>query len=79
MTQRVVIVGATGQIGQPLCAGLIRAGHAVVVFSRDPDRARQLVPPDRATALGYEFSYPGLDEALHDLLGQPVSTAGAGR
>jgi uncharacterized protein len=56
MTQRVVVVGATGQIGRPLCAELIRAGHAVVVFSRDPDRARQLVPG----AVGYQAWDPTL-------------------
>jgi uncharacterized protein (TIGR01777 family) len=44
MTQRVVVVGATGRIGRPLCRELIRAGHTVVVFSRDPGRARRLVP-----------------------------------
>jgi uncharacterized protein len=44
MTQRVVVVGATGQIGRPLCAELMRAGHSVVVFSRDPSRAREVVP-----------------------------------
>jgi uncharacterized protein len=44
MTQRVVVVGATGHIGRPLCRELIGAGHAVVVFSRDPARARRLVP-----------------------------------
>jgi uncharacterized protein len=40
----MVVVGATGQIGRPLCSELARAGHAVSVFSRDPARARQLVP-----------------------------------
>ena len=44
MTKRVVVVGATGQIGRPLCGALVRAGHSVVVFSRDPAHARQLVP-----------------------------------
>jgi uncharacterized protein (TIGR01777 family) len=44
MTQRVVVVGATGQIGRPLCAELARTGYAVTVFSRDPARARGLVP-----------------------------------
>jgi uncharacterized protein YbjT (DUF2867 family) len=28
MTQRVVVVGAAGQIGRPLCRELMRAGHA---------------------------------------------------
>lgn len=41
---RVVVVGATGHIGRPLCRELTRAGHAVSVFSRDPGRARSLVP-----------------------------------
>lgn len=44
MSQRVVVVGATGQIGRPLCLDLIRAGQGVVVFSRDPARAGQAVP-----------------------------------
>ena len=34
MTQRVVIVGATGHIGRPLCRELLRAGNLVTVFSR---------------------------------------------
>jgi uncharacterized protein (TIGR01777 family) len=44
MTQRVAVVGATGRIGRPLCGALMRAGHSVVVFSRDPARARHVVP-----------------------------------
>ena len=42
--KRVVVVGATGHIGRPLCRELIQAGHVVSVFSRDPGRARHLVP-----------------------------------
>jgi hypothetical protein len=44
MAGRVVVLGATGQIGRPLCRVLAQAGYAVSVFSRDPGRARQLVP-----------------------------------
>jgi uncharacterized protein len=44
MAERVVVIGATGQIGRPLCRELVRTGHAVSVFSRDPARAWQLVP-----------------------------------
>ena len=44
MTPRVAVVGATGRIGRPLCRELMRAGHSVVVFSRDPSRARHAVP-----------------------------------
>ena len=44
MTQRVVVVGGTGHIGRPLCRELLRAGNLVTIFSRDPDRARYVVP-----------------------------------
>ncbi len=44
MTQRVVVVGATGQIVRPLCRELLRAGNLVTVFSRDPVRAQHVVP-----------------------------------
>lgn len=44
MTGRVVVVGATGHIGRPLCDTLIETGHDVIVFSRDPVRARDGVP-----------------------------------
>ena len=36
MAGRMVVVGATGHIGRPLSSELIRTGHAVSVFSRDP-------------------------------------------
>ena len=44
MAARVVVIGATGRIGRPLCRDLTGTGHAVSVFSRDPARARRLVP-----------------------------------
>jgi NAD dependent epimerase/dehydratase family enzyme len=43
MSERVVVVGATGTIGRPLCAELSRRGYRLVVFSRDTDRARHVV------------------------------------
>jgi uncharacterized protein len=44
MAGRVVVVGATGHIGRPLCRELTGTGRGVSVFSRDPARARRLVP-----------------------------------
>jgi uncharacterized protein (TIGR01777 family) len=43
-TKRVVVTGATGLIGQEVCAALITKGYEVVVFSRDPQSARTKVP-----------------------------------
>ncbi len=42
--KRVIVVGATGIIGRPLCRILQAAGYELVVFSRDPAAARRLVP-----------------------------------
>lgn len=42
--KRVVVTGATGMIGRALCKQLAAKGYAVVAFSRDPQKARQLVP-----------------------------------
>jgi uncharacterized protein (TIGR01777 family) len=42
--KRVVVTGATGLIGKPLCERLRERGYAVVVFSRDPAHARKAVP-----------------------------------
>ena len=41
---RVLITGATGEIGRPLSQRLIESGDELVVLSRDPDHARQVVP-----------------------------------
>jgi uncharacterized protein len=71
MVERVVVVGATGQIGRPLCREFIRSGHAVSVFSRDPARARQLVPG----AAGYLEWSPA--SALTAECGDSLAAAGA--
>jgi NAD dependent epimerase/dehydratase family enzyme len=35
------------------------------------------VTPAKLSALGYQFKFPALDAALHDVLGQPDNTAAA--
>ena len=42
--KRVVVVGATGTIGKALSKRLIGTGYELVVFSRNPDSAREIVP-----------------------------------
>lgn len=43
-SKRVVVTGATGLIGRQVCKRLAEKGYAVVVFSRNPEKARQSVP-----------------------------------
>lgn len=42
--KRVIVTGATGLIGKRLCARLTDKGYAVVVFSRNAERARNTLP-----------------------------------
>ncbi len=42
-TKRIVVTGATGLIGKKLCAELAAKGYEVVVFSRNPTKARKTV------------------------------------
>ncbi len=44
MSKRVVVTGATGMIGRPLCRKLLERGYELTVFSRDPEAARKKVP-----------------------------------
>jgi uncharacterized protein len=42
---QVVVTGATGFIGRPLCAELVGRGHSVTALSRDAERARATLGP----------------------------------
>jgi uncharacterized protein len=42
--RNVVVIGATGNIGRPLCAALASQSYQLTVFSRDPSHARSSVP-----------------------------------
>lgn len=42
--KRVVVAGATGTIGKALSKCLIESGYELVVISRNPDSAREIVP-----------------------------------
>ncbi len=41
---RVIITGGTGNLGRPLAARLVEAGHEVIVLSRDPEGKKRLLP-----------------------------------
>ena len=66
----VCILGGTGFVGSRLAARLLRAGHAVTVLSRDPERHKALlVMPGLALERCDVYAEPALAERLrgHDV------------
>ncbi|MGH9843548.1 MAG: TIGR01777 family oxidoreductase [Blastocatellia bacterium] len=74
---RVLITGATGLIGKPLCRRLAAEGHEIVTLSRQPQRVR-VEPGAKAFRWEPEEGAPGPEvwegvEAVIHLAGEPVA------
>jgi uncharacterized protein (TIGR01777 family) len=70
---RVAVTGATGFIGGALCAELARRGHSAVALTRDPRRARAVLPGVDAVAWSDDhLSLPAVDAVVH-LAGESVA------
>ncbi len=59
----IVVTGATGFIGRPLCAELVGAGHRVTALARDADRARALLGSNVMVA-----AWPGADNGWRQVV-----------
>lgn len=75
---KIVVTGATGFVGRPLLRALVEAGHDVVAWTRNPERARLHLPalcvaqrwdPHRATE---PSRLRGVDAIVH-LAGESVA------
>jgi hypothetical protein len=74
-TRRVVVSGATGLIGKKLCEQLTLKGYELVVLSRNPEKARKVVP---GAAVAWEPSAePGAWASVIDGAYGVVHLAGA--
>ncbi len=76
---RVFVTGATGLVGRRLVPRLLAAGHTVLCVSRDPTRARTLLPAE-AELIGADPGLPGvwqdraaICDAVVNLAGSPVA------
>jgi uncharacterized protein (TIGR01777 family) len=78
--KRVVITGATGTIGSEVCKTLLERGDVPLALSRDPDGAREKLPPGTETAAWPQptlapppaAALSGAD-AVINLIGEPIS------
>lgn len=81
-TERIVVTGATGLIGRKLCALLTTTGYQVIVFSRNPDKARSSLPGmadyvawDTRSTSDWASALEGAAAVIH-LAGAPIFVMG---
>jgi len=61
---RIFVAGATGAIGRPLVAQLVKAGHAVIGMARDEKSARQLREQGAAAEIADALNAHAVREAV---------------
>jgi NADH dehydrogenase len=71
--QKILIVGGTGLVGQPVVRRLLADGYQVRVLSRSPDRARALLGVDYEVVGGDVDDPPSLEAAVCGCAGVHVS------
>lgn len=64
MAQRVLVIGATGLLGEPVARGLQAAGFGVRVMSRDAGRARAKFPEPFEVVAGDALKVADVEKAL---------------
>jgi uncharacterized protein (TIGR01777 family) len=73
---KVLVAGATGFLGRPLCGELYRRGHLVVAVSRSSERAAQLLGPSVET-IGWDSkeiaTAVASSDAIVNLAGEPIA------
>lgn len=70
---RVLITGATGFVGRPLCTALAEKGHELLAVSRSPDRAREVLPEGTEVRAKVADFIDVSPEAVVNLAGEPIA------
>jgi NADH dehydrogenase len=71
--QKILVLGGTGLVGQPVLHRLLADGYQVRVLSRSPDRARALLGADCEVVGGDVDDWPSLEAAMCGCAGVHVS------
>jgi len=70
---RILITGATGFIGQPLCRKLAGKGHELLAVTRSPDKAREALPEGTEIRAAVGDFVDAEPEAVINLAGEPIA------
>jgi uncharacterized protein YbjT (DUF2867 family) len=76
MNRRILVLGGTGLLGEPVARQLQGDGFQVRILSRDPDRARQLFDTSFEVVAGDVTDPDSIRHGLHDCWGVHISIAG---
>lgn len=73
---KILITGATGLIGSEVCKKLISDGKEITVFTRNPERAKKVLPRVKNYI---EWDYERMDDWMNELNGKDaiINLAGA--
>src|SRR5262249_59836517 len=64
LPMNIFVAGASGAIGQPLIAALVRQGHTVTAMCRDEARAQKLSAMGATVAMVNAFDGAAVEQAL---------------
>ena len=73
---KILVIGGTGMLGQPVAKHLHEAGHQVRILSRNPEKAREKFNPDFEFAAGDVENLPSLQAALDGCQGVHLNIDG---
>ena len=76
MTRTILIVGATGKLGEPVAHRLLKEGYTVRVLARNPEKARAKLGPAYEIVTGDVEQPASLPAALEGCYGVHISLAG---
>ncbi len=78
MAQTILVVGATGRLGEPVARRLAGDGYSVRVFSRNEESTRKKFPHGFEVIRGDVLDVPSLERAMAGCTGVHISIDGRG-